>query len=210
MEQKIYEFDELSGKAKEKAIESYSDINVDFDWWDFICDNTEYFSNLPKYKRLCCIEIQGFDLYNQSVNTNTEWEERSVEEIDAELIKLESNEKPAQVLLHYVLNTKEYEHVPLQVMFDDCKQVMSIYCTDEYILAACKNDIDLRAVWDIEAHFDKLDNNLKRELESDILAVLQDEYDYRTSDEAIAETIRCNKYEFNEDGSRYTSKAVSA
>jgi myo-inositol catabolism protein IolC len=34
-EVKVYKFNELDEKAKEKAIERYSDINVDYDWWEF-------------------------------------------------------------------------------------------------------------------------------------------------------------------------------
>src|SRR6188768_1413086 len=31
---KLYQFDELSEAAKEKAISNLSDINVDHEWWD--------------------------------------------------------------------------------------------------------------------------------------------------------------------------------
>jgi len=32
----LYKFSELSEDAKEKAIEKLSDINVDFDWWEYL------------------------------------------------------------------------------------------------------------------------------------------------------------------------------
>lgn len=32
--QEVYEFDELSDDAKDKAIETMCDINIDHDWWD--------------------------------------------------------------------------------------------------------------------------------------------------------------------------------
>lgn len=38
---KIYKFKELSETAKEKAISNLSDINVDYDWWDFIYEDAE-------------------------------------------------------------------------------------------------------------------------------------------------------------------------
>lgn len=36
---KIYEFDELPDKAKEKAIERFADVNVDYDWWEYIYED---------------------------------------------------------------------------------------------------------------------------------------------------------------------------
>lgn len=32
---RVYHFDDLPEKAKEKALENYRDINVDFNWWDY-------------------------------------------------------------------------------------------------------------------------------------------------------------------------------
>ena len=32
----VYKFDELSDKAKNNAVEHLYDINVDYDWWDFL------------------------------------------------------------------------------------------------------------------------------------------------------------------------------
>lgn len=37
----VYRFDELSDKAKQKAIEKRYDINVDFDWWDYMYADAE-------------------------------------------------------------------------------------------------------------------------------------------------------------------------
>jgi len=37
----LYEFDELSDKAKQKAIEGLNDINVDHEWWDFIFEDAK-------------------------------------------------------------------------------------------------------------------------------------------------------------------------
>ncbi len=37
----LYSFSELSESAKEKAIQNLSDINVDFEWWDFAYEDAE-------------------------------------------------------------------------------------------------------------------------------------------------------------------------
>jgi hypothetical protein len=38
---KTYKFDELSDKAKEKAISEFASINVDYEWWEFIYEDAE-------------------------------------------------------------------------------------------------------------------------------------------------------------------------
>jgi hypothetical protein len=48
----LYTFDELGDKAKEKALEEYRDINVSYDWWDFIYEDAETVG----------LKIDGFDL----------------------------------------------------------------------------------------------------------------------------------------------------
>lgn len=48
----LYKFNELSEQAKRKAIESMSDINVDFDWWESTYDDA----------RRIGLKIEGFDV----------------------------------------------------------------------------------------------------------------------------------------------------
>ena len=48
----LYSFDELSDTAKQSAIESLYDLNVDHDWWDYVYNDAE---------EVGC-EINGFDL----------------------------------------------------------------------------------------------------------------------------------------------------
>lgn len=48
----VYEFSELSDKAKQKAIDACRDWNVDHDWWDFMYDDCKNIG----------VKIGGFDL----------------------------------------------------------------------------------------------------------------------------------------------------
>lgn len=41
IETTLYNFSELSEEAKKKAIEKLSDINVSYDWWEFIYEDAE-------------------------------------------------------------------------------------------------------------------------------------------------------------------------
>ena len=49
----------------------------------------------------------------------------------------------------------------------------------------------------------ELDAEFLRSILEDYRIMLQNEYEYLNSDEAISETIECNEYEFTEDGGRY-------
>ena len=53
-EVKVYKFDELSDKVKDKVIENFSDINTDYDWYEFIYEDAGQID----------LEITGFDLYH--------------------------------------------------------------------------------------------------------------------------------------------------
>lgn len=50
IEKTAYKFAELSEMAKQKALESLYDLNVDYDWWDYIYDdakNVTYWNQNP-------------------------------------------------------------------------------------------------------------------------------------------------------------------
>lgn len=53
---------------------------------------------------------------------------------------------------------------------------------------------------EIEEKLQELENDFLSSLLEDYANILQNEYEYLYSDEAIKETIEANKYEFNEDG----------
>jgi hypothetical protein len=57
---------------------------------------------------------------------------------------------------------------------------------------------------DNEGEFDDAADELEKEFKKSILEdyriILQEEYEYQTSEEAIIETIEANEYEFDEDG----------
>jgi len=36
---KVFEYDDLSDEVKEKVLESFCDINVDYEWWDFMYED---------------------------------------------------------------------------------------------------------------------------------------------------------------------------
>jgi hypothetical protein len=57
-EVKVYKFDELSDKVKDKVIENLSDINTDYDWYESIYEDAGQID----------LEITGFDLYHREIS----------------------------------------------------------------------------------------------------------------------------------------------
>jgi hypothetical protein len=49
---KVYKFDELQPEAKNKAIQQFSDINVDYEWWNFTYEDADNIG----------LKIKGFDI----------------------------------------------------------------------------------------------------------------------------------------------------
>jgi hypothetical protein len=38
---KLYTFEELNQEAQQKALEKFYDINVDWQWWEFVCEDAK-------------------------------------------------------------------------------------------------------------------------------------------------------------------------
>lgn len=53
----VYSFDELSEKSQDKAVERLWDLNVDHEWWDYICDDAKNVG----------VEITDFDIYRNHI-----------------------------------------------------------------------------------------------------------------------------------------------
>jgi hypothetical protein len=51
-ETKVYKFDELTEEQKEKAVENLCDINVDYEWWQFVYEDAAQIG----------LKITGFDI----------------------------------------------------------------------------------------------------------------------------------------------------
>ncbi|PIV84826.1 MAG: antitoxin of toxin-antitoxin stability system, partial [Nitrospirae bacterium CG17_big_fil_post_rev_8_21_14_2_50_50_9] len=59
VETRIYQFDELSDKAKGKARDWYRESIADWDWWDFLYDDAQEIGMEIKDFDLCRRDISG-------------------------------------------------------------------------------------------------------------------------------------------------------
>ena len=160
-ETKVYKFDELSEKAKEKALNELYDINIGYEWWDGVYDDAENIG----------LKLTSFDL-DRNRHAKGEFT-LSAAEVAANIIRDhgESSEtyKTAQSFLDAINS--------LEMPDDD---------TDEF------------TEW--ENKMLELEDEFLKSLLEDYSMMLQKEYEYLSSEEAIIETINVNEYEFTEDG----------
>lgn len=170
-EHTVYDFDELSDDAKQKAIENLYDINVDYDWWDGDLEwfNSDFFNPIGLH-----VEQMYFDLdrgaYIAFDNVEVTDEKKLLKASGYDLRRSE-----ARHAVEYGIRIEFETNTNLNA---GAVRAISLY--DDDIL----NDVE-----------DKI-----YEVAQECLSKLQGEYDYYTSEEAIIETIKANEYEFYEDG----------
>jgi hypothetical protein len=168
----LYKFDELSAEAQDKAIEKLYDLNVDYEWWYSTYDDA---ANIG-------IKITSFDL--------------------------DRNRNATGKFIDYALDTAE-------AIIREHGQHCETYKTAEAYIKE-RNDLIATeaAEWNAEAEnddahtpfderdvdTDDIDMDFLKSILEDYSIMLQHEYEYLTSAEAIKETILANEYEFDENG----------
>ena len=176
---KVYLFDELSDEAKQRAIEQLWDINVDYEWWDCVYEDAATIG----------LKITEFDL-DRGAYCRGDWTEDP--EDTARLI-LENHgpadgSEPDQDACETYKDAWEFQNaVSVQgSIFED---------RDDY-------DPEYQEFTESDEYLE-LCEEFQRTICEDYRIILQQEYEYRISEEAIIEVIKANEYEFTEDGKLY-------
>lgn len=186
VEKTIYKFDELSEEAKKKAIENLWDCNVDYDWWDFIYEDA---NNVG-------LKITGFDL-DRGDNVDIEFVDTAKD--TAESILKEHGEQTETYLLaksfleRFIIEESEEEK------YSTLYQDITPENEKEEILESKYADKMNNAQDEME----NLSEDFLEDLSNLYLTMLKEEYEYKTSEEAIIESIEANEWEFTEDGKMY-------
>lgn len=177
----LFKFDELSEEAQEKAIENSLDWNVDdFEWWDCAYEDAARIG----------LKITEFDLgRRQSINgTLTE------DLLDCcKLIRKNHGKdcdtfKTADIYLtDYITAFKEWLGAKDR---EDMESWELDYTRKDWL-----NDFRC------EDEAAEVQDEFRRALLGNYYSLLDREYDYPTSSEAVAESLRANEVEFREDGS---------
>ena len=189
----VYKFDELSDDVKEKILDKFRDINVDYEWWE--CD-LDYISEQIKEKVGIDISSKdisfdfgnGCNIYIKSSDIVSELSSKYPELIDLDLPEkfgcftnymgggINSNLKRSEVNIDYA----EFEE------YDDESELRKVVYEKgiEEIKGKIEDDLD------------ELHNILEQGFKD-----LWENYHNSMSDESVKETIECNEYFFTEDGS---------
>lgn len=172
----LYKFEELTETAKQKAIESNYDLNVDYEWWNYTYEDAKQVG----------ITITSFDLDRNRNATST---------IDNchETAKLILNNHGETCETYKTAKRFLAEYMPLKVKFDKAEEISQRHnVLHDHGLSdlLCK----------LENEIDDATREFKQSITEDYSIILQKQYEYLYSDEAIQETIEANEHEFTEDG----------
>jgi len=202
---KLYSFNELDKPAKEKALTTYRDLNVDFDWWD---DEFEDFTTLCSYLGIAVakdsIRFRGF--YSQGDGSGfcamvdiprlikaisvEAWKDYApmqelalnVPQLDRRVMALvENGLLPSEPQI--ICRTSQ-----LGILVDlGISEVIQTGKTHDNIF----EELDKLEEW-LRAVAETLNHLLYKSLES--------QYEFLTSDTAVKESILTNEYLFTADG----------
>ena len=169
----VYKFDELSDKAKEKAVENLFYVNLEcFDWWDSTYEDA---ANIG-------LKITAFDLDRASYVKGDFY-------------------GPALDVAKRIIE----EHGEQCGTYQTAKDYMAEY--NRLVVEQCQEDADklysefaaeMDLSWDIAT--EDIDAEFLHSLCEDYRIILQNKYEYLTSEEMIIETIEANEYEFTTEG----------
>lgn len=177
----VYEFDELSEGAKQKALEQFRYINVDYDdWW--LCDDR--FRDLFMDAGLELGDGWEHKMYFDLDRGSYVFFDKGVLSVD--INKFFGNRIPKKLL-------KNIEHVSVGVV--------------HYGGGYAKNTIEAQMIDGFlgsEAEVDEIGQKILDEVMDRLLKMLRDDYNGLTSDEAVIDAIRANEYQFLKNGKHFT------
>lgn len=209
----LYSFDELSEDAKKKAIDNLRDVNTDFEWWDFAYDDFKAFAalfgitlnekrrNNPKSTLEPEIYFNGF--YSQGSGSSFSASVDAVKFVNAIDTEIWKENYPKETLSFYAVTPNirrickliSSDAIDFHCWIETGRREASVNFKYEY------TDIDQYRIGEaIEKELAYLLEDATNELNNWLYKNLETEYEYRSSDEAIIETIQANEWTFTEDG----------
>lgn len=189
----VYTYDELSDEAKQVALEKYRDINVDHDWWNFVYEDVKtvatlmgldiekiYFSGFWSKGDGACFE-GSYEYKAGSVRAVKEYAplDEELHRIAEELVTLQ-RKCFHQIRARFYHSGHYYHRYCTQFSIDFESPITGANYYNKETEAAVIETIRDLMHWTY------------RQLESN--------YEALTTDEAVAETLKANDYDFTEDG----------
>lgn len=198
---KTYKFSELCKADQDRLIDKHRDINTDYDWWDGVYDDwiekleglgfTEpkiWFSGFSSQGDGACFDCSSMDI-DKFLESN------KVQMIciffpHMEIVKMlsEGIHMSTEIISHHY----EHEHTRRMAFSYD-------YCVD---LPALEDYIEEKCGTGTVNAFEEFVESTRLKLCKELYRILEKQYDYLTSDEAIKETLQDQDWEYDENGDR--------
>ena len=195
----IEEWKEKDKEVYEKIIERHRDTNVNHEWWKFTVEQFQEeleaigFSNTD-------VRFSGFWFQGDGASFTGDWDSAkmlAVKELKEKEIELSDWAKELKRVLKGNLKDIKAKYATFSI-----KRTSHHYCHENTV------SIFYAEYWNSKK---KEQYCIPQEQEDDILEgcraamkamyrILEKEYDYLTSDEAVEETLSVNEYKFDKDG----------
>ena len=203
----IYKFDELDGRAKEKARDWFRSGALLYEWWDTTLDDAKTCLALAGF-RVDDIYFSGFSSQGDGACFEGAWYAR-----DAKPIKVMKAHAPKDKTLHAIArecrriarlrpdagmrvkHRGRYSHEGCTEFFIDCD-------APEFADDKRRTTAEWDALRTRDAEISTEIKEVSRDAMRWIYSQLRAEYEYQMSDEVVDENIRVNDYEFTEEGRR--------
>jgi len=195
---KVYEYNELSDKAKEKARTWWRQGGLDYEWWDSSFEDFAAignilginFTNIANKGIRPAIYFSGFWSQGDGTSFEGSWG------IKADAIEKIKEYAPKDTDLHAIADTL----ASIAAQYGDVDE-------DHFLSASITKSGRSSHRFSMQCESDNM------EADEDLLTTFRNfaywmykklgsQFNYLNSDESVVESIECNKYEFNEDGSR--------
>jgi hypothetical protein len=222
----VYQYDELSDKAKEKAREWFREVSQGDEWWDSTYDDAVEIAALFGLEISTRVEkwhVMGRDgkpgRDGQSVRTNIMFSGFSSQgdgacfegdySYKADALEAVKQYAPTDTRLHGIVEELQAAQacVGNRVKFS-IRHTDNHYCHEHTMTMELSDDTtdengeELPADELVTIEMAKPVEEALIRFANWIYRQLEKEYDYQNSDENVADNIRANEYEFESDGSR--------
>lgn len=165
---KVYLFNELPEKSKEKVLNKNREINLEHNWWGCTYGDAKEIG----------LKITSFDLDR---NRHAEGE-----------FLLAANEVAQNILNNHGEHCETYKTA--QSFMEEWQPVFTEYMNE---------DSEKYESRETEEELQEIEDNFLQSLLEDYSILLQNEYEYLMTDEAVQETLIINEYTYLEDGTEF-------
>ena len=187
-----YEYKELPEEIKEKIIENLRDINVDYDWWDFIIEDQQ--NQLKEYGiSKADIQFTGFSLQGDGLSfTGT-----------VDLIELMDKTGLSKDYPRFYQLTKDEEidaSAYLTRIDHRYAHSKTVRLEVEYYRYAYDDYADDEELVQQAEQIEEALNEWRLDKCQEFYRQLEKSFEYLCTEEAVIETIEANEYQFTIDG----------